>query len=480
MTTSAVLPDCPIPTFDHYLAGELALKGLERAVQLGPEAIIEEVTRSGLRGRGGAGFPTGRKWRTVADQRQGSRYLVCNAAEGEPSTFKDRLLLQRNPYQLIEGLLIAALAIDAHGIYIGLKARHTDEYDRLVAAIAEMQQAGVCRDWPISVVRGPEDYLFGEERALLEVIEGRDPLPRLFPPYERGLFATDIRTGWENSPAPARSEGTAVRLGPPGAAPTGANPTVVNNVETLCHVAAIMAHGAAWFRGSGTERSPGSLVVTVVGDVVRPGVAELPMGTSLADAIGWIGGGAQPGRAIKAVLPGVSAGVIPAGLLSVALTYEDLSDIGSGLGAAGFWVLGEDACMVEVARQVSAFLAVQSCGQCPPCKQGSIEITALLDRLEAGVAQTAELRQLDAWLAQVTDANRCYLGTQEQQVVASLLSRFPDEVKDHLTLGRCPRPRPLTLPVNLRLASGSDPAGAGVPPLLGAGLDAGLAPNAPG
>lgn len=452
--TYAVLPESPIPTFDHYLAGPVALRGWERAVQLGSAGIIGEITRSGLRGRGGAGFPTGRKWQSVAEQDRGPRYLVCNAAEGEPSTFKDRLLLRRNPYQLIEGLLIAALAIDAAGIYIGIKARHTEEYERLVAAIAEMQQEGICRDSPITIVRGPEDYLFGEERALLEVIEGRDPLPRLFPPYERGLFATDIRTGWDSSPAPARS---------PSGPPSGSNPTVVNNVETLCHVAAIMANGAGWFRRLGTDSSPGSLVVTVVGDVVQPGVAELAMGVSLADAIAHVGGGAQPGRATKAVLPGVSSGVITAEFLSVALTYEDLSDIGSGLGAAGFWVLGEDACMVEVARQVSDFLALQSCGQCPPCKQGSSQITALLDRVEAGVARDADLRELDAWLARVTDANRCYLGTQEQQVVASLLRSFPEEVNEHLQLGRCPRPRPLALPLDLRL-----------------GMDAGLVSLEPG
>lgn len=274
---------------------------------------------------------------------------------------------------------------------------------------------------------------------MLEVIEGRGPLPRLFPPYEHGLFAGDIASGWEGS-GPLR---------------TGAsNPTVVNNVETLSNVPHIVARGAEWFRSFGTERSPGTVVCTVVGDVRRAGVAEVPLGTSLRQVIDTIGGGPVEGRQVKAVFSGVSNAVIRGDSLDVALTYEDLADLGSGLGAAGFFVLDDRACMVEAARQLSTFLWVESCGQCPACKRGAAEITGRLDRLEAGLASEVDLREIDSWLTKVTDGNRCFLAVEEQQVVASVLAAFPAEVVEHVELGRCPRPHPVPLPKIVDLIDG--------------------------
>jgi NADH:ubiquinone oxidoreductase subunit F (NADH-binding) len=437
-----LLPAAPLRTLEAYLQ-EGGGRGLERAVELGPAATIEEVSRSGLRGRGGAGFPTGRKWATVAAQRAERRYLVANGAEGEPATFKDRALLRANPYQLVEGLVIAAFAVGVDGVYVALKAQFAEEAERLTAAIQEMQSAGICRDCEITIALGPDEYLFGEEKALLEVIEGKSPLPRLFPPYEHGLFATDVHSGWEGSGT------SAVRL-PSG----GANPTVVNNVETLSNVPHILARGADWFRSLGTEGSPGTVVATVVGDVVRPGVGEVELGTPLRDVIEGVGGGTTPGRRVKAVFSGVANAVLTEASLDLPLDHAAFEAAGSGLGAAGFMVFDDTACMVEIARMISRFLYIESCGQCPACKRGSEEITAALERVEAGAADERTIGDLAGWLRKVTDGNRCFLAVEEQQVVASVLERFGEEVAEHLAAGRCPRPRPLELPKLVDLRDG--------------------------
>jgi NADH-quinone oxidoreductase subunit F len=422
-----LLPPQPIDSLDAYLATETGGLGLQRAQDLGPEATIEEVARAGLRGRGGAGFPTGRKWRSVASGRGGTTYVVCNAAEGEPGTFKDRALMRTNPYQLVEGVMIAGLAVGAQEAFIALKRRFTDEIDRVTRAVREMQAAGICRECMVNIVEGPEDYLFGEEKALLEVIEGKPALPRLLPPYEHGLFATDIVTGWET-----------------GAGQPSPNPTLVNNVETLASVPPILARGADWYRSMGTAESPGNLVCTVVGDVVAPDVGEVEMGTPLGSVVDAVGSGLAAGRTVKAVLSGVANAVVTD--LATPVSYEGFAAAGSGVGAGGFIVFDDRACMVEAARVVSAFLAEESCGQCPPCKLGSTEITARLDRIQAGEGETEDVEVLHSWLDKVTDGNRCYLAVQEQLVVASILTTFLDEFAEHLDLGRCPRPGRLTLP----------------------------------
>ncbi|MGH9181880.1 MAG: hypothetical protein ACRDY5_09215, partial [Acidimicrobiales bacterium] len=220
-----LLPQSPVESIDEYLATDHGGLGLQRAQTLGPEATIEEVRRSGLRGRGGAGFPTGRKWAGVRDQSGSRHYVVGNAAEGEPGTFKDRALLRANPYQLVEGVLIAASTLAAEEVFICLKRSFEREIAAVTRAISEFQQAGVCTDCTVTVVAGPEEYLFGEEKAMLEVIEGNAPMPRLLPPHEHGLFATAPQTGWQ---ATSPREGGSGRF--------ESNPTLVNNVETLCNV----------------------------------------------------------------------------------------------------------------------------------------------------------------------------------------------------------------------------------------------------
>lgn len=428
---AGILPPHPIVSLDEYLATDVGGLGLDRALELGPERSIDVVADSGLRGRGGAGFPTGRKWRSVASSDAVRRFVVCNGAEGEPSTFKDRALLRANPYQLLEGVLVAAFAVGAESVYVAMKASFETELDRVTRAAAEMQEAGICRDCEINVVAGPADYLYGEETAMLEVIEGRSALPRLFPPYEHGLFATDISTGWEGSARASREA-------------RAANPTLVNNVETLSNIPSILARGADWFRSRGTPESPGTIVCTVVGDVVAPDVGEVELGTRLGDVVDWVGSGVGAGRSVKAVLPGVAAPFVTD--LSIPVSYEGFTLAGSAMGAGGYQVLDDTACMVAAALAASRFLADASCGQCPPCKLGSTEITRRLERLERGIADSGDVDTIEQWLRRVSDGNRCYLAVQEQLVVGSAVRSFADEVAEHLEVGRCPRPRPVLLP----------------------------------
>jgi NADH:ubiquinone oxidoreductase subunit F (NADH-binding) len=308
-----------------------------------------------------------------------------------------------------------------------------------------MQEAGLGRECTITVVQGPDEYLYGEEKAMLEVIEGNPPLPRQLPPYEHGLFVTLPQMGWDAHGAEPGHEAEGPQQG---------NPTLVNNVETLANVPMILARGADWFRTSGTAESPGHLLVTVVGDVVRPGVAEVELGTPLRSVIDGVGGGVAPGRSVKAVLSGVSNAVVTADHLDVPLSYEGFAAIGSGMGAGGFAVYDDTACLVEVARQLSRFLWVESCAQCPACKRGTGEITDRLARLEAGAADATVLDELARWLRSVTDGNRCYLPVEEQVVVASILTAFAGEVDEHLTRGSCPRPRPVPFPKLVDLRDG--------------------------
>jgi NADH-quinone oxidoreductase subunit F len=440
---SFLLPPKPIESLDEYLATDTGGVGLRRAVDIGRQATIDEIAASGLRGRGGAGFPTGRKWASVAGQPGTHHYIVCNAAEGEPGTFKDRALLRANPYQLVEGLTIAGFAVGAVEAFIGLKAGFEREIERVTQAVAEMQDAGFCTDCSVTIVRGPDEYLFGEEKALLEVIEGGAPLPRLLPPHEHGLFATAPQLGWE-----------AKDVEPGHAGRHESNPTLVNNAETLSNVPHILARGAEWFRTMGTRDSPGNVVATVVGDVIAPDVGEVELGTPLRGVVDAVGAGLPPGRSVKAVFSGVANAVLTADQLDVPLTYEDMTAAGSGMGAAGFIVYDDTACMVEVARLFSRFLYVESCGQCPACKTGSGEITAHLERLEAGVGDATDLDEIRGWLDKVTDANRCYLAVEEQVVVASIIWSFLDEFAEHIDLGRCPRPRALPLPKLVDLTGG--------------------------
>jgi NADH:ubiquinone oxidoreductase subunit F (NADH-binding) len=436
-----VLPERRIESIADY-ASFGGGRGLARSRDLTGDEVIAELTRAGLRGRGGAGFPTGAKWRSILRGGGQHHYAVCNAAEGEPGTFKDRALIRSNPYQVIEGLVIAARTVGASEAFLGIKESFQIEIGRLTEAIAEFEEAGWLDGLGITVVAGPEEYLLGEEKALLEVIEGNEPLPRWLPPYLHGLFATAPQLGWEaHEPEP----------GHVGAHMS--NPTLVNNAETLAQAAWILSHGADEFRAAGTEESPGTLVCTVVGDVVHPDVFELDMGSSLRQAIDRAGG-ARPGRMIKAVVPGVANAVLTSENLGTPLTYEDMQAVGSGLGAAGFIVYDDSACMVEVATTLSNFLYVESCGQCLPCKLGTGHITRALVRIRDGSGSETELDEIEERLRIVADANRCYLPVQEQNLISSVLRLFPDDVAAHLEGGCLAGNRAIPTPKIVDLVDG--------------------------
>ena len=444
--TTFLLPTDPIVSIAAYVANGIGGSGIRRAHELGPDATIDLVAKSGLRGRGGGGFPTGQKWAGVAAQTGGRRYLVCNGAEGEPGTFKDRALLRANPYQLVEGVAIAAFAIGAAEAFICLKASFGREIEAVTRAVQEFQTAGLCGDCKVTIVAGPDEYLFGEEKAMLEVIEGNEPLPRWLPPYLHGLFATAPQLGWQSH------DHAAVAAVVDGGG--SSNPTLVNNVETLATVAHILARGPEWFRSMGTGESPGTIVTTVVGDVVAPDVGEVEMGTSLRDVIDAVGSGLVAGRSVKAVFSGVANAVVTAGDLDVPVSYEGFQAIGSGMGSAGFIVYDDTTCMVDAAYRLSRFLSIESCGQCPPCKLGSSAITEHLERIETGAGDTGDLDAITGWLGHVTDGSRCYLAMEERIIVSSILRAFPEEFAEHIELGRCPRPRRLPIPKLVDLAGG--------------------------
>ncbi|HEX6239131.1 MAG TPA: NADH-ubiquinone oxidoreductase-F iron-sulfur binding region domain-containing protein, partial [Acidimicrobiales bacterium] len=393
-------------------------------------------------GRGGAGFPTGTKWRTVAAHRAPSlpTSVVVNAAEGEPGTFKDRLLLRDVPYAVIEGALIAAHAVGAEQLVIAAKAADHQVLDRVRSSVAEMSEAGLLASVGVAVVAGPDEYLVGEETALLEVVDGRPPLPRIAPPFRRGVIEVVDEDAVGSGSGPARP----VEMAGPGPE-TLAPPSLVNNVETLANVPQIIARGAAWFRSVGTEGSPGTILCTVTGDVARPGVAEIAMGTPLSAAIAEVTGdgaravtdlpqesAATPSPPpVKTVLNGVSGAPLPAALLDTPLTYEDMAAAGSGLGTASLQVVAEGADLTAVAAGAARFLAVESCGQCTPCKEDGLRLTGALERLCRNEGDHTDLEAIDRALVTVADGARCNLASQQQVVVGQLVHLYRDELEAH-------------------------------------------------
>jgi NADH:ubiquinone oxidoreductase subunit F (NADH-binding) len=346
-----------------------------------------------------------------------------NASEGEPGSFKDRMLLRRNPFRIIEGALIAAEAIGAERIVFALKASFQNELERLRSALAEVEHAG-WTDLELIVVEGPSEYLYGEETALLEVVDGREPFPRIAPPYRHGV--EDVGDD------PVSAAG-AVMATPGGQ--TSAAPTLVNNTETLANIPGILAEGAQWFRQVGTEESPGTIVCTVSGGGRKAGVAEFEMGTKLSEVIETIGG---PGAPIKAVLSGVANAFLPGDKLDTALSYGAMEAAGTGLGAAGFIVFSEADDLAAVAAGVARFLAVESCGQCTPCKQDGLAIADILTRAVCGEGKAGDADELASRVTTVADEARCGLAGQQQRVIGSLLELFPDGVQDHLEDGAAP------------------------------------------
>jgi NADH:ubiquinone oxidoreductase subunit F (NADH-binding) len=413
---SRVLPARPLATFADYVAGGGG-EGLRTAQGLGSAKTIELLDDSGLRGRGGAGFPTGRKWRTIVANcsEEIPTVVVVNGAEGEPGTFKDRQILRFNPYGVIEGALIAATAVDASDVVIAVKASFVREKARLAEAIGSATDAGWTEGIAMHVVDGPSTYLFGEETAMLEVIEGRPSFPRISPPYRRGLQPEQPGTG---------HSAAGIQM----ATPDGSDeaPTLIDNVETLAHVALIGRDGAEWFRSVGTDASPGTVVCTISGATARHGVGEFEMGTPLREVIDTLGGGARPGRRIIGVLPGVSNPWLGESALDTPLTYEDMARAGSGLGSAGFIVLDDATDLRLIAGDVARFLAIESCGQCERCKSDGLSVAGIL-------AEPGELPvdRVQGYLDTVSRGARCALAGQIERVVGSLVPNIAPSPENH-------------------------------------------------
>lgn len=403
--------DAPVESLDAYLTrggGE----AFQRARGSDPDAIVDELRRAGLRGRGGAGFLTATKWGGVRADPAPTKFICANGAEGEPGTFKDRYLLRMNPYQVIEGLAIARHVIGAPRAFLCIKAVFAREIAAVRSALDELATRSDMAE-AIELVLGPDEYLFGEEKALLAVVEGGLPLPRLFPPYIHGLF------------------------GPPSGDPSEElhNPTVVNNVETLAHVTQIVRHGPEWFRRFGTPDTPGTMLFTISGDVERPLVTELPLGLTLRALVEEAAGGVRPSRHVKAVFAGLANAVVTEDRLDTPLGFDSMRQAGSALGSGGFIVYDDTACMVQIAWLFSHFLHVESCGQCPPCKLGSKRITDRLALLLEGSGDRRDLDEIAATLPWVPNGQRCSLATSESVVVGSILEAFPEDFEAHLRGG---------------------------------------------
>jgi NADH:ubiquinone oxidoreductase subunit F (NADH-binding) len=418
---SRVLDAAPVRTLDEYRQSGGG-QALELARKAEPEGVIGALEASGLRGRGGAGFPTGTKWRTVFESMSDTlrATVVINAAEGEPGTFKDRAILRTNPYRVLEGALVAATVLGADTVIVAMKESFTKEVARVRAAIGELQAAHWADGIELVVVEGPSHYLYGEETALLEVIAGRNPFPRIAPPFRHGVdeLGPDTKSAADERMASATDD-------------TVAAPTLVNNAETMANVPGIVVEGPDWFRSVGTEKSPGTIVCTITGSTRHHGVGEFAMGTPLREVIETLGGGLRAGEEVAAVMSGVANALLPGHLVDTALTYEDMEEAGAGLGSAGFIVFDGSNDPVAVAAGASRFLSVESCGQCTPCKQDGLSITGILQRLGQSEPGETDLDSLRDLLTTVTDEARCYLATQHQKVVESVLRLFPEAVQAH-------------------------------------------------
>jgi NADH-quinone oxidoreductase subunit F len=381
---------------------------LAKARSATPEALVEELTRATLRGRGGAGFPMGRKASFLAKGTGRATYLVVNADESEPGTFKDREIMNSVPHRLLEGCLITAHAIGSRNVFIYLRGEYLDCFESLVAALDEAREAGVLGDVTVVVHRGAGAYICGEESALLESLEGERGQPRSRPPFPAvsGLYAS---------------------------------PTLINNVQTIATVPVIIERGAEWYLSTGVENSPGSVVFSLSGNVVRPGNYELELGTTLRELVYDIGGGVPDGREIKGVIPGGSSvPVLTPDQLDVPLDYNSVAEVGSQLGAAAVIVIDDRACMVQMALRTAQFYMHESCGKCTPCREGTRWMVQILNSLESGTASHADLDLLLDVCDRVLGKSLCALGDFAAGPVAGFVARYRDEFIAHVERGGCP------------------------------------------
>jgi len=396
------------------LSGYAALN--QALTEMTPTQVVEQVTRSGLRGRGGAGYPTGLKWSVVAKSRGETKYVICNADEGDPGAFMDRSVLESDPHRVLEGMMIAGYAIGAQQGFIYVRAEYPLAIKRLRAAIRQAERLGllgsnICGtrfSFHIDLRLGAGAFVCGEETALIASIEGRRGLPRPRPPYpaESGL--------WEK-------------------------PTLINNVETLANIPPIIRNGGEWFAHIGTEKSKGTKVFALAGRVMNTGLVEVPMGITLREIVFEVGGGIPEGRKYKAVQTGgPSGGCLPAEFLDMPVDYDSLARAGSIMGSGGMIVMDDSSCMVDVAKYFMDFCMEESCGKCVPCRVGTYQMRQLLDGITKGNGTPQHLQMLEELAGLLKETSLCGLGQSAPNPVVSTLRHFKDEYKAHIEEAKCP------------------------------------------
>ncbi len=387
---------------------------LRKALQMSPEELIALVKASGLRGRGGAGFPAGVKW-SFMPKGPVTKYVCVNTDEGEPSTFKDRLLVEHDPHSIIEGTIIAAYAVGAHRAFVYIRGEFFLGIKRWIKAIDDAYAYGFLGrnilgsgfDLDLSVHRGAGAYICGEETALINSLEGKRGEPRIKPPYP-------TQTGFWNQP------------------------TVVHNVETLANVPHIVNRGAEWYKTMGTDRSPGPKLFCISGHVRRPGNYELPLGTPLRTILEQYAGGMRGDRPLKAVIPGgASTPMLMPDQIDIPMDFESLAEAGTMLGTGAIVVMEEGTCMVEVARRLLDFFAHESCGQCTPCRMGSRRLLETLTRIVQGQGQADDLDRLESLCQGIAGHTLCPMGDAVVNPVLSSLQHFRHEYQDHIRYKQC-------------------------------------------
>ena len=391
-------------------------QALAKSVKAPPEEVIKVVSTAGLRGRGGAGFPTGKKWQFTREAPDEPRYLVLNGGEDEPGSKKDRVLLENLPHLVLEGTILAAYAIGANKAYLYINARYDDALKSINDALAEAKSAGYWGEnvlgsdfsLAIEVIPAPHNYVAGEDTAVLEVIEGKKPWPRQKPPFPVtvGLFG---------------------------------KPTAVNNVETLANVAPIMLKGADWYRKFGTAESAGTMIFSLNDDVNRPGVYELPFGTPLRYLIEECGGGIKGGKKIKTIMPAApSSAFLPIEKIDTPLDHNSMRDAGCALGCGVVKLISEDSCIVEELVKIADFFAAESCGQCPACRMETNTLAMMIKKVQAGQGGQPILDQFGKILAFNKGKGFCNLIAMPGPPIESALKLFPADFQAHLSTGKCP------------------------------------------
>ena len=401
---------------DDYIARDGYKALLTALLEMTPNGVVHRITESGLRGRGGGGYPTGLKWSTVAKASGDVKYVVCNGDEGDPGAFMDRSVMEGDPHRVIEGMSIAAYAVGASKGFIYVRAEYPVAVSRLTTAIREARRRGLLGNavggttfsFDIEIRLGAGAFVCGEETALLASIEGRRGTPKPRPPY-------------------------------PAVSGLWGKPTLINNVETYANIAPIVRHGGKWFFNMGSERSKGTKVFALTGRITHTGLIEVPLGIKLREIIEDIGGGVPGGHALKAVQTGgPSGGCIPAHMLGLGVSYDALMAAGSIMGSGGMIVMDDTSCMVNVARFFIEFCMTESCGKCIPCRAGTAQMHTLLTRICNGTATLADLELLEELCDTVKSASLCGLGQTAPNPVLSTLKYFRNEYIEHIVHKRCP------------------------------------------